>query len=180
MGRHPFIALLCGASLALGCVSSAALAQDTATTPTIVVTAKWQRQWDKGSAMERKALDARAEAQKALTQANSEIIDAQNKRDNNRERGDNASAEFRQLTASIPEFADGAAAAKWAATVGKAADRWKTSEKRGDKGSTQLDKAMKDQARAQKSLDKAQADIERGRALMTEAERASAATGAAR
>jgi len=165
----------------LAAAAPSALAQtEQPTAPSqIVVTGKYKSKWDKGSAMERKGLAARSKAQQSLNEANRDVIDAQNKRDNNRALSDNASRDFRQLTSSIPEFTDPAEAARWANKVDAAATRWAKANEKGDDGAAALRKAMKAQEKAQGALDKAQKSVEEGRALMAEAERQTAAGGVA-
>ena len=180
------ISAACAAAL-LAAAALPALAQ-TASTPTdgptapsqIVVTGQHKSKWDKGSALERKGLAARSKAQQALSEASRDVIDAQNKRDNNRALSDNASRDFRQLTNPVPEFVEAADAARWAKKVDAAASRWAKANEKGDDGAAALRKAMKAQEKAQGSLDKAQQQVEQGRAQMAEAERASLPGGAGR
>lgn len=169
------------AAALLAAASLPALAQtEQPTAPSqIVVTGKYKSKWDKGSALERKGLSARSKAQQLLNEANRDVIDAQNKRDNNRALSDNASRDFRQLTSSIPEFTDAAEASRWANKVDAAATRWAKAIEKGDDGAAALRKAMKAQEKAQEALAKAQKQVEEGRALMAEAERQTIAGGVA-
>ncbi|MCB2073065.1 MAG: hypothetical protein H6917_00890 [Novosphingobium sp.] len=169
-----FLATLAtGALLASAAIPAAALAQDGVAVTQIVVTGKHKKQWDKGSALERKGLDARAKAQKQLAEANRDVIDAQTKRDTNQDKAENASGDFRQLTAVMPVFTSGTEAARWARQVDQAASRWAKSDSRSVEGAKDLRSAMKAQSKAQEAVDKAQAQIDQGQSLMAEAERRS-------
>lgn len=139
----------------------------------IVVTAKHKKSWEKGSKMEADALKDLEKAKNNLVKYSADVVEAQNKRDSSQARGDNASAEFRRLTASQTYFADAQEAARWAKQVDKAAAEWaKYAERRTD-GRDDLDTAMSKQNKAQAAVDKAQNRVDRGRAMKMEAERLS-------
>lgn len=162
-----------GLVLAATTLPAVAVAQDSMAAPAIVVTGKYQKDWDKGSKVEADGIKELEKAKKALIGYSAEVVNAQNKRDSSRARAENASAEFRKLTASTTYFSDAAEAARWARQVDKAAAEWaKFDDRRGD-GRAELDKAMKKQSKAQAAVDKAQAKIDRGRTMKAEAERLS-------
>lgn len=162
-----------GLVLAATAMPVVAVAQDALPTPTIVVTGKYQETWDKGSELEAQGLRDLERAKKDLARYSADVVDAQNKRDGSRAQSDNASAEFRKLTASITYFSDAGEASRWARQVDMAASQWaKHDDRRGD-GRKDLDKAMKKQRQAQEAVDKAQATVDRGRTMKTEAERLS-------
>lgn len=166
-----------GLVLAATAMPVTAIAQDTMSAPTIVVTGKYQKDWDKGSKLEAQGIKELEKAKKALIGYSADVVNAQNKRDSSRARSENASAEFRKLTASPTYFSDAAEASRWARQVEKAAAEWaKYDDRRGD-GRAELDKAMKKQSKAQAAVDKAQAKIDRGRTMKAEAERLSMLNG---
>lgn len=152
-----------------------AQAQETVAAKQIVVTGKHKTTWEEGSALERKGLTARADAQRDLAKANRDVIDAQTKRDTNREKAENAAEDFRQLTATMPNLTDASEASAWAKKVDDAADRWAKADRRGDGGSKDLRKAMKEQTKAQSAVKKAQAMIDKGGAMKADAEQLSLA-----
>ncbi|MFC4293212.1 hypothetical protein ACFOWX_12375 [Sphingorhabdus arenilitoris] len=150
-----------------------AVAQQDESAPAIVVTAKLQKQWDKGSQLELKGLKERAKAEKALADANRDVIAAQSKRDNSRAIGNNAKDEFLKLTSPVPYFADADEAARWARQVDKVAGEWAKHDDRRLDGRADLEKAQKKQAKAQSALAKAQSDVDQGRSLKLDAEQRS-------
>jgi predicted nucleic acid-binding Zn-ribbon protein len=168
---------IAAALLATVSVGGVAHAQSANSQNEIVVTGKFQKLWDKGSKLEAKGLDNLAKAQKDLTNASRDVLNAQSKRDTAQGKVANASAEFRQLTSNIPYFAEPKDAAKWAKKVSDAANSWSKNNNRQDDGQGDLKKAMKKQASAQGAVDKAQTDIERGRAMKAEAQQRSMALG---
>lgn len=162
-----------GLALAIAGMPAVALAQETDSASAIVVTAKHQGLWDKGSKLEAKGLKELEAAKKKLISYSADVVDAQNKRDSSRSRAENASDEFRKLTSSVTYFSDPQEAARWARQVDKAATEWaKFDDRRGD-GRQDLDKGVTRQRDAQKAVDKAQATVDRGRTMKAEAERLS-------
>lgn len=162
-----------GFALAIAGLPTVGLAQESDPTSAIVVTAKHQGLWDKGSKLEAQGLKDLESAKKKLIGYSADVVGAQNKRDSSRSRAENASAEFRKLTTSVTYFSDPQEAARWARQVDKAAAEWaKYDDRRGD-GRQDLDKGVKRQRDAQEAVDKAQAKVDRGRAMKAEAERLS-------
>ncbi|MGN3974196.1 hypothetical protein [Tsuneonella sp. SYSU-LHT278] len=154
-----------------------AAAQDAMPAPQIIVIGKYQKDWDKGSKLEAEGLVALEKAKKDLVRYSADVVDAQNKRDGSRARSEHAAAEFRKLTSNITYFSDAEEAARWARQVEKAASQWaKYAERRGD-GRKELDAATRKQSQAQSAVDKAQAKVDRGRAMKAEAERLSRIDG---
>jgi hypothetical protein len=148
-------------------------AQQTTVAAPIVVTAKYMKDWTKGSKMEAEGLKDLEKAKNNLVGYAADVVEAQNKRDSSQARGDNASAEFRRLTANPIYFADGEEAARWAKQVDKAASEWAKFAERGTDGRDDLDSAMSKQNKAQAAVDKAQNKVDRGRTMKIEAERLS-------
>ena len=143
----------------------------------IVVTAKHKKNWDKGSKMEADGLKELEKAKNNLVGYSADVVEAQNKRDSSRARGENAATEFRRLTTSQSYFSDPAEAARWAKQVEKAASEWAKYDDRRLDGREDLDKGMSRQSKAQASVDKAQNKVDRGRAMKREAERLSSMGG---
>lgn len=147
-------------------------AQDPNPASPIVVTGKYQKDWDKGSKLEADGLKDLDGSKRDLVKYSAEVVNAQNKRDNSRSRADNARETFESLTAR-PYFSDPDDARKWAKQVESAASDWAKYNARQDDGAKELKKAQSRQADAQEAVDKAQAKIDKGRTMMAEAERAS-------
>lgn len=166
-------------AVAIATFSTGALANQNVQSPNIgtsdiVVTAKNQKLWDKGNALEGKGLTSYEKARKSLIDSSGDVVKAQNKRDSSSAQSDRASNEFRNLTAVVPNFSSGEEAKKWAESVDSAASDWaKYADRRSD-GRDDLEKASKAQNKAQDQVDKAQAMIDRGRAMKAEATRLSA------
>lgn len=162
-----------GLVLAATTLPSIAIAQDALPAPELIVTGKYQKAWNKGSALEAEGLKELEKAKQALVRYSADVVSAQNKRDTARARSENAAAEFRNLTANMTYFSDAEEASRWARQVEKAAAEWtKHDDRRGD-GRQDLDEATKQQTKAQEAVDKAQAKVDRGRAMKAEAERLS-------
>jgi hypothetical protein len=153
-----------------------AAAQPVATAP-IVVSGKYQRDWQRGSRMEAEGLKELEQAQKDQVSASADVVNAQNRRDSSQQRSSNAAEEYRRLTATAPPQANARDALGWANDVQKAAASWSRFEARGNGGSRDLDKHMKNQNKAQQAVEKAQAKIARGREIKSGAEQQSAASG---
>lgn len=162
--------------MATASTSTAVYAQSNSTQNEIIVNGKYQKLWDKGTKLEAKGLDSFANAQKDLTEASRNVLNAKSKHDTAQAKVANASQDFRQLTSSVPYFSDASDAAKWADKVNNAARSWAKNDNRQDNGQSDLSKAIKQQSKAQKYVEKAQADIDKGRALKAEAQQKSTAS----
>lgn len=149
-----------------------AIAENTGTTPTIVVTAEHQRDWDRGNRIEADGLQDLQRAQRDLVRFSAAVVEAQDKRDTSRSRAQNAREAFENLTAR-PFFSDAEQAREWAKRVEETASDWERYEERSAEGARELTRAQRRQSDAQEAVDKAQAKVDEGRALMAEAERAS-------
>lgn len=156
-------------TLASGPIASA---QETTDPSPIVVMAKYQGDWDKGSKLEAEGLAALEVAQRDLVKYSAEVANAQDKRDSSQSRAENARQAFQSLTAR-PYFSDPNDARDWARQVQGAAADWAKYDARQGDGANELRKAQKRQAGAQEAVAKAQSRIEKGRSLMAEAERSS-------
>lgn len=168
-------------ALAAALMVSAALhgvanAQSSTLQSEIVVTGKHQKLWDKGVGLEEKGLASLLKAERDLNEASKDLLNGQSKRDAAQTKIANASAEFRQLTANVPQSGDPKEAAKWADRVANAADSWAKNDNREGDGQSDLTKAMKQQAKAQNAVEKAQSDITKGRTMKAEAQQRSMAT----
>ncbi len=150
-----------------------ALAQSSTLQSEIVVTAKHQKLWDKGLKLEEKGMASLVKAERDLNVASNDVSNGQSKRDAAETKVANASAEFRQLTSNVPQSGDPKEAAKWADRVANAADSWAKNDNREEDGQSNLTKAMKQQAKAQEAIGKAQSDIAKGRTMKAEAQQRS-------
>ncbi|NJM49892.1 MAG: hypothetical protein HC843_02580 [Sphingomonadales bacterium] len=140
--KNKIILTIAAASLAIAAPNTL-FAQQSGIAPAAIVSGKLQKQWDKGSKLERKGLANRAKAEKSLADASRDVINAQSKRDNGRAIGENAKAEFLQLTSATPYFADAQEAARWARQVDKVAGLWAKHDDRRLDGRADLEKAQK-------------------------------------
>lgn len=165
-----FAAGLVAAGLAL---PASAAEQQAMPASTIVVSAKYQKNWDKGSKLEADGLKELEQAKRDLVRSSADVVEAQNKRTSSDARAANSAEEFRRLTAAPINFVDASEAARWAREVDKAAAGWAKYDKRGDSGSKSFEKAVKQQRKDQEAVSKAQAKVDRGRTLKAEAERLS-------
>lgn len=147
-----------------------AYAQTDSQQPAIVVTAKNQKDWNKGNALEAKGLVTLQKANVELVRYSADIVTAQENRNSAQARAENARMSFENLTAR-PFFSDPVEARKWAKQVDSSATEWERNIKRGEKAQGELDKAQKRQETAQKNVAKAQQQVDEGRALMARAER---------
>lgn len=165
---------LVGAATALALVGTPAMvsAQQSAATPQIVVSGKYQKDWNKGSQLEAEGLQQLEKAKKNLVGVSADVVNAQNKRDSSHSRAENARQTFENLTTQMV-FSDPEEAHKWARQVESSASDWAKYHARRDDGVKELRKAQKRQESAQEDVAKAQAKIDKGRTLMVEAERAS-------
>lgn len=159
--------------LAASAMPMTAIAQDITQTETIVVLAKFQKDWNKGSALEAQGLKELEKAKTKLIESSADVVSSQNKRDSSLARSENAAGEFRNLTSTMPYFSDATEAARWARQVEASAKEWAKYDGRQDDGSDDLEKARKAQIKAQAAVDKAQLKIEKGRTMKFEAERLS-------
>lgn len=159
-------------ALAMAGLPVAAAAQNAPANPQIVVSGKFQKDWDKGSKLEAEGLKDLQQAQRDLVGYSADVVNAQDKRDTSNKRAENARDAFQNLTAR-PFFSDPEEARKWAKQVESAATDWAKFDARREDGAKELRKAQDRQADAQKAVDKAQDKIDRGRTLMADAERAS-------
>ncbi len=153
-------------------IAQVAAAQDSRARSEIVVTAKYQKDWDKGNKLEAEGLAEIESAKRDLVKHSAALVNAQNLRNTSLERAANARAQFENLT-QRQYFTDPQDALSWARDVEKAAANWAKFEKRTDEGASDLKKAQERQESAQSAIDKAQSKIDKGRKMKLEAEQAS-------
>ncbi|GMN04313.1 hypothetical protein [Erythrobacter sp. MTPC3] len=161
-----------GLALASLAAPQVAFAQDQQTGAEIIVSAEHQRAWDRGNSREAEGLRDLQGAQRDLVRYSAAVVEAQDKRDTSRDRADNARQSFESLTAR-PFFTDPGDARDWAKQVEETAKDWERFEERSEEGARELSRVQRRQANAQEAVDKAQAKIDEGRAMMADAERAS-------
>lgn len=169
---HLAAGLLAGA-LGIAGLAAPGVAQEAASAAPIVVSAKHQSHWNRGSALEVEGLKALEKAERDRVRASADIVNAQNRSQSSDARATNAADEFRRLTASSPSYADPRDALRWANSVQRAAENWAQFQKRGNKGANAIDQASREQRKAEDAVRKAQERIDRGRAMKAEAERRS-------
>ena len=165
---------LIASSLALASLAApqVAFAQDQQATSEIIVSGKFQQDWERGNKLEAEGLRDLQEAKRELVKQSAAVVNAQDLRDTSQSRAENAREAFETLT-SNPFFSDANDASKWAKRVEGAASDWDKYSERSEKGSKDLKKALRRQASAQEAVDKAQVKIDRGLAMKADAERAS-------
>lgn len=163
-------------ALATTAIPAAAFAQDTAAEQTIVVTGKYQSDWNKGSKLEASGLAELKTAQNALVKHSAAVVNAQNARDAAQAQAANSRAEFQALVSQAMSITDPDRARSYGQDIAKFAKAWENFNDRAQSSIKALDKAAKAQRKAQAAVDKAQAKIDRGQAMMAEAERLSEAS----
>lgn len=140
---------------------------------TIVVTGKYQDDWDKGNKLKAEGVIALEEAQKDLDRYNAEVAAAQNARDTAQSRAINARSEFHSLASRAVSISDPDKARRLGQDLKKFGERWEDLNDTVRSAQKDLDKVSKKQRKAQAAVDKAQAKVDRGEAMMAEAERLS-------
>lgn len=160
-------------ALSATALSGAAVAQTVSPDAEIVVSAKYQRDWDKGHKLEAEGLRDLERAQNDLIKYSADVVEAQNKRSSSASRGDNAEQKFRSLTAQTPVFTSGRDAERWAKKVETAAQDWAKYDNRRADGDGDFKKAVDRQEKAEEAVAKAEAHIAKGRQMKAEAERRS-------
>ncbi|MDC8753840.1 hypothetical protein OIK40_04195 [Erythrobacter sp. sf7] len=137
----------------------------------IVVTGKYQDDWDKGNKLKAEGVIALEEAQKVLDRYNAEVAAAQSARDTAQSRAINARSEFHSLASQAVSISNPDKARRLGQDLEKFGERWEDLNDTVRSAQNDLDKASKKQRKAQASVDKAQAKVDRGEAMMAEAER---------
>ena len=155
-----------------GANSGSERGSETVRTSEIVVTAEHQRNWDRGNRIEAEGLSDLQRAQRDLVRHSADVVIAQDKRDTSLSRALNARQAFENLIAR-PFFTAGADAKDWAKQVEDAASDWDRFEDRSEEGAREFERAQRRQLDAQESVNEAQAQVDEGRAMKSDAERAS-------
>lgn len=144
----------------------------------IIVTAEHQRDWSRGQQMERDGIENLARAERRLGDAQQLIERGESRSTDARRRLDSARTEYRQLAGSLDASADSTTAVRHSRAMRTAAERWSGAEERLDDGDELLRDGRNRLQRAENERDEARQRIERGLALKTRAERASAVQNA--
>jgi hypothetical protein len=105
-----------------------------------------------------------AKAQSKLAKANKAIAASTNKQASAATAATGAAAEYRQLTAAVPDVTTSAEAVAWGDRVAGAAHRWAKADKSGAKGGEKLSKATNAKQAAEAEIVAAQAALDRARA----------------
>lgn len=165
--------IFAAASLALATTAmpGVAFAQDSAPEQTIIVTGKYQSDWNKGSSLEAQGLAERQKAQKDLVKFSADVVNAQNARDAAQAQALNARSEFQTLVSQAMTITDPDRARDYGQDISKFAKAWENFNDRAQSSANDLEKASKAQRKAQTAVDKAQAKVDRGQAMMADAER---------
>lgn len=162
-------------ALATTAMPFVAAAQDSAQEQPIVVTGKYQSDWDKGSALEAEGLTELQKAQQALVKSSADVVNSQNARDSAQAQALNSRSEFQALVSQAMSITDPDRARDYGKEINKFAKAWENYNDRVQSSTGDLDKASKSQRKAQAAVDKAQTKVDRGRAMMADAERLSQA-----
>lgn len=154
-------------SLALATTAMPAVpfAQESAPEQPIVVTGKYQSDWNKGSALEAQGLAELQKAQQALVKSSADVVNSQNARDAAQAQALNSRSEFQALVSQATSITDPDRARDYGKDINKFAKAWENYNDRVGISTKDLDKASKAQRKAQAAVDKAQAKVDRGRAL---------------
>lgn len=169
--KSTFVAI--SLALATTAMPAVAIAQESELEQTIVVTGKYQSDWNKGSRLEAKGLAELQKAQQALVKYSADVVNAQNARDAAQSQALNARSEFQKLVSQAMSITDPDRARDYGEDINKFAKAWENYNDRVNGSTKDLDKASKAQRKAQAAVDKAQASVERGQALMADAVRLS-------
>ncbi len=151
--------------------STAISAQANPAQSEIVVTAEHQRDWNRGKQIETSGLEDLSEAQQKLTRYNAERASAQTAHDAVQARVDNARSGFEAQVAQATNVTDPDRARDSGRDIKKFADDWENFDDQLRVADRDLERATSRQGDAQEDYDKAQAAVDRGRAMMAEAER---------
>jgi hypothetical protein len=128
--------------------------------------------WKKGSKMEAAAIKRLAQSQAKLAKADNAIVASKNMQVASADAGMVSGTEFREIASMPPAINTSLEAREWVKKVSDAAKRWTDADKRGVKGGKNLDRAIKNKADAEAAIIRAKAEIEQGRAIMADAQRA--------
>lgn len=162
-------------ALATTAMPFVAAAQDSAQEQPIVVTGKYQSDWNKGSSLQAQGLTELQESQKSLVKFSADVVNAQNARDAAQAQALNSRSEFQTLVSQAMSITDPDRARNYGKEINNFAKAWENYNDRVQASTSDLDKASKEQRKAQAAVDKAQTKVDRGRAMMTDAERLSQA-----
>lgn len=141
----------------------------------IVVTAEHQVDWSRGQRLEREGIDRMSRAERRIRDANERITRGESRAADAERRLNNARDEYRRLATNLDAGANSAIALRHSRQLKSAAESWAAAEERLDEGRDLINDGRSRLARAERERDQAQQRVDRGRALKTEAERASAA-----
>lgn len=159
-------------------LSTGAIAQQQSRAPITVVADKYQRDWDKGNALELKGLAELEKAQRDVIKYTADVESAQNNRRGSSARSQAAEQDFRKLTLDMPDFRSGDEAEKWARDVKKTADDWAKYGGRTSDANDDFSGAVRKLEKAQEAVNKAERRVEEGRTMKASAEQKSRLTRA--
>lgn len=168
-----FYLTMTAALLGTALSSTAISAQANPAPSEIVVTAEHQRDWNRGKQIETSGLEDLSEAQQKLARYNAERTSAQTAHDAAQAHVDNARSGFEAQVAQAANVTDPDRARDFGRDIKKFADDWENFDDQLRVADRDLERATSRQRDAQEDYDKAQAAVDRGRAMMAEAERRS-------
>lgn len=162
-------------ALASTAMPTIAAAQNSTAAPTIVVTGKYQSDWNKGNQLEADGIVESEKANQDLERYNAELVRAQSARDTAQSRSINARSEFHSLASKATSISDPDRARDLGQEMTKFGNKWEDLNDTVRSAENDISKASKKQRKAQAAVDKAQTKIDRGQAMKAEAKRQSEA-----
>lgn len=158
-----FVAAMGGASLAVVLMGAGPVAAQVAAPPSNLEGA-----WAEGSRLVHEGVVSLTAADKVLSDAARRGVDAMGRRTTSSTNAQRAAEEFRRLSSATPTSTDAAEAQRWAGVVQAAATRWLGFQSQEREATRDLNAAIQQNAGAQKTIEAAMMQIERGRRMVAE------------
>jgi hypothetical protein len=124
--------------------------------------------WGEGGKLVHQGVTALLAADKALTDSTRRGMDATSRRTSSGANAQRAASDFRQLSQATPTSSDAAEAQRWAALVQAAAAKWQGFQTQERDATRDLNAAIQQISTAQKAIETANAQVERGRQMVGE------------
>lgn len=122
--------------------------------------------WGEGAKLVHQGVTALVAADKALSDSTRRGMDATSRRTSSGANAQRAASDFRQLSQASPTSSDAAEAQRWAALVQAAAAKWQGFQTQERDATRDLNAAIQQITAAQKAIDAATAQVERGRQMV--------------
>jgi hypothetical protein len=122
--------------------------------------------WGEGSKLVHQGVTSLVAADKALSDSTRRGMDATSRRTSSSASAQRAASDFRQLSSAAPSSADAAEAQRWAALVQAAAAKWQGFQTQERDATRDLNGAIQQISAAQKAIETATAQVERGRQMI--------------